>query len=97
MFTGLKRKLSGFLHPFFCRAMLVKVLQGIPFLVEPSTKSIFAYEKPVVGTPLRLGTYDIEKETYTLVDDWKELYQAKLNAYRQSEKPRSRLPAQQTR
>lgn len=75
--------------------MLVKVLQGIPFLVEPSTKSIFAYEKPVVGTPLRLGTYDPEKETFTLVDGWKELYQAKLEAYRASEKPRSRIAQQQ--
>ncbi len=75
--------------------MLVKVLQGIPFLVEPSTKSIFAYEKPVVGTPLRLGTYDIEKESFTLVDGWKELYQSKLEAYRQSEKPRSRIAVQQ--
>jgi hypothetical protein len=77
--------------------MLVKVLQGIPFLVEPSTQSIFAYEKPLVGTPLRLGTYDLETETFTLVDGWKELYQSKLAAYRASEKPRSRIAAAQTR
>ncbi len=78
--------------------MLVKVLQGIPFLVEPSTKSIFAYEKPVVGTPLRLGTYDPETETFTLVDGWKTLYQSKLEAYRAAEKPRSRIAtATQTR
>ncbi len=75
--------------------MLVKVLQGIPFLVEPSTKSIFAYEKPVVGTPLRLGTYDPDAETFTLIDGWKDLYQSKLEAYRASEKPRSRIAAQQ--
>ena len=72
--------------------MLVKVFQGIPFLIEPSTKSIFAYEKPIQGTPLRLGTYDPETETFTLVDDWKELYQPKLDAHRQAERPRSRLP-----
>jgi hypothetical protein len=76
--------------------MLVKVFQGIPFLVEPSTKSIFAYEKPVVS-PLRLGTYDPETETFTLVDNWKELYQPKLEAYRQSEKPRSRVTGQQSK
>jgi hypothetical protein len=72
--------------------MLVKVLQGIPFLVEPSTKSIYAYEKPVQGTPVRLGTYDPVAETFTLVDNWKELYQPKVDAYRSTEKPRSRLP-----
>jgi hypothetical protein len=77
--------------------MLVKVLQGIPFLVEPSTQSIFAYEKPLVGTPLRLGTYDLETETFTLVDGWKELYQSKLDAYRATEKPRSRIAVAQTR
>ena len=72
--------------------MLVKVLQGVPFLVDPATQSIYAYEKPVQGTPLCLGTYDPVKETFTLVEGWKELYQAKLEAYRKSEKPRSRLP-----
>jgi hypothetical protein len=79
----------------FSRAMLVKILQGIPFLVEPSTQSIFAYEKPLVGTPLRLGTYDMGQETFTLVDNWKELYQSKVDTYRASEKPRSRISAQQ--
>ena len=72
--------------------MLVKVLQGIPFLVEPATKKIYAYEKPLVGPALCLGTYDSDKETFTLVEDWKELYQSKLDSHRQTEKPRSRLP-----
>ncbi len=72
--------------------MIVKTLQGIPFLVEPSTKRIFLYEKPVVGTPICIGTYEPEKETFVLVDNWKELCQPKLESYRQVEKPRSRLP-----
>ncbi len=72
--------------------MLVKVLQGIPFLVEPATKSIYAYEKPVQGTPLCLGTYDPVAETFSLFANWKELYQSKVDTYRASEKPRSRLP-----
>ena len=63
--------------------------------MEPSTQSIFAYEKPLVGTPLRLGTYNPETETFTLVDNWKELYQSKLEAHRASEKPRSRIATQQ--
>ena len=73
--------------------MLTKILQGIPFLVEPATKRIFAYEKPVQGEPLFLGIYDPETETFQLVPNWKELYESKVIAYRQSEKPRSRLPA----
>jgi hypothetical protein len=72
--------------------MLTKVLQGIPFLVDPATKRIFAYEKPLQGEPLCLGTYDPQTETFTLVDNWKEIYQSKVIAYRESEKPRSRLP-----
>jgi hypothetical protein len=31
------------------------------------------------------------------VDGWKELYQSKLEAYRASEKPRSRIAVAQTR
>lgn len=73
--------------------MIVKVLQGIPFLVDSSTKQIYAYEKPVPQTPLHLGSYDPTTETFTLLPNWKDLYQAKLEAHRQIERPRSRLPA----
>ena len=81
--------------------MIVKVLQGVPFLVDSATKQIYAYEKPIPQTPLHLGSYDPVKETFTLLPNWKDLYQPKLEAHRQVEKPRSRLPvtgaAQQTR
>ena len=72
--------------------MIVKVLQGIPFLVDSSSKQIYAYEKPTPQTPLHLGSYDPVKETFQLLPNWKELYQAKVDAYKQTEKPRSRLP-----
>lgn len=72
--------------------MIVKTLQGIPFLVDAATKQIYAYEKPLVGTPLCLGTYDPVKEAFQLVENWKELYAPKVATYRQAEKPRSRLP-----
>ena len=72
--------------------MLTKVLQGIPFLVEPATKRIFAFEKPIKGEPLCLGTYDPQTEMFQLVENWKELYEEKVKVYRQTEKPRSRLP-----
>jgi hypothetical protein len=73
--------------------MLVKTFQGIPFLVEPSTKRIFLYEKPLVGSAICIGTYDPEKETFQLIDNWKDLCQGKLETYRQTEKARSRLPS----
>lgn len=72
--------------------MIVKVLQGVPFLVDSSTKTIYAYEKPISANPLRLGTYNPETETFQLLDNWKELYQPRLEAHRAAEKPRSRLP-----
>ncbi len=72
--------------------MIVKVLQGIPFLVDSATKTIYAYEKPVSANPLRLGTYNPETETFQLVENWKELYQPRVEAHRAAEKPRSRLP-----
>jgi hypothetical protein len=71
--------------------MIVKTLQGIPFLCDQTTKVIYAYEKHPVQPLLALGTYDPAKETFTLVDNWKELYQSKLDAHRASEKPRSRI------
>ena len=74
--------------------MIVKTLQGIPFLCDPTTKTIYAYEKVPTQPLLQLGTYDPEAETFTLVPNWKELYEAKLTAYRASVGPRSRLPAQ---
>ena len=74
--------------------MIVKTLQGIPFLCDPVTKTIYAYEKAPTQPLLALGTYDPEKETFTLVANWKELYEPKLLAYRASVTARSRLPSQ---
>lgn len=72
--------------------MQIKVLQGVPFLVEPSTRNIYAYEKVITQPLLHLGTYDPEKETFQLREDWKEAYQPRVEAHRDAEKPRSRLP-----
>ncbi len=72
--------------------MLTKILQGVPFLCDPTTKTIYAYEKVPTHPLLALGTYDPATETMSLASNWKELYAPKLAAYRASEKPRSRLP-----
>jgi hypothetical protein len=71
--------------------MIVKILQGVPFLVDAATKTIYAYEKVPSGTPLRLGTYNPETETFELRSDWKEAYAPKLADHREQEKPRSRV------
>ena len=75
--------------------MIVKTLQGIPFLCDAATKTIYAYEKVPTQPLLALGTYDAEKETFTLVENWKELYESRVAAYRASLQPRSRLPQAQ--
>ena len=74
-----------------CRTMLVKTLQGIPFLCDPVAKTIYAYEKVPTQPLLSLGTYDPSTETYTLFANWKELYEPRVKAHRDFEKPRSRV------
>ena len=73
--------------------MIVKILQGVPFLVDSTTQNIYAYEKLPSTNPLHLGTYDPVTERFTLRSDWKEVYQPRVDAHRSVEKPRSRLPA----
>lgn len=73
--------------------MQAKTIQGIPFLLNTTTQQIYAYEKPVSSQPLLLGTYHPDTESYTLLENWRSLYESKLNLYRDSEKIRSRLPA----
>ncbi len=78
------------------RTMIVKTLQGIPFLVDTNTNILYAYEKVPTQPLLALGTYHPATESFQLVENWKELYEPKLKAYRESLQPRSRLPQQQT-
>lgn len=72
--------------------LVTKTLQGIPFLCDSATKTLYAYEKTPTQPLLVLGTYDPQTETYTLASNWKELYAPRLEAHRLSESPRSRLP-----
>jgi hypothetical protein len=70
--------------------MQTKILQGLPFLVNPETQQIFAYEKPISAHPLLLGEYDAQTERITLRPDWREVYAPVLASYRATEKPRQR-------
>lgn len=72
--------------------LVTKTLQGIPFLCDTATKTVYAYEKTPTQPLLALGTYDPQSEMVTLVSNWKELYAPRVQAYRASEAPRSRLP-----
>jgi len=72
--------------------MIVKTIQGIPFRCDQVTKTIYAFEKEPTQPLLALGSFDPETDTFTLFPNWKELYKAKLDAYRASEKPRTRIP-----
>jgi hypothetical protein len=71
--------------------MIVKVLQGIPFLCDAATKTIYAYEKVPTQPLLALGTYDPQAETFQLSSNWKELYEPRLVAHRAAGIPRSRI------
>lgn len=72
-----------------CR-MQSKQIQGLHFLVDKE-KNVFSYEKDG-KEPLLLGKYDAEKDKVTLRADWREVYQSRLDSYRATEKPRSRVP-----
>jgi len=72
-----------------CR-MQSKQIQGLHFLVDKE-KNVFSYEKDG-KEPILLGKYDAEKEKVALRADWREVYQPRLELYRTTEKPRSRVP-----
>jgi hypothetical protein len=68
----------------------VKVLKGMPFLVDNSKKEIYAYEKPIPAQPFFLGTFNPDTEEYLLIDNWQAAFDARLSEYRQTEVPRLR-------
>ena len=74
--------------------MQSKQIQGLHFLVDKE-KNVFSYEKDG-KEPILLGKYDTEKEKVVLRADWREVYQLRLELYRATEKPRSRVPTAST-
>ena len=64
------------------------LVQGVPFLVD-KLNNLYSFEQDKKNLII-LGTYNPEKETYTLKDNWKELYQEKLDDYRKNLKNRER-------
>ena len=72
-----------------------KVLQGIPFWLDGQNR-IYAYDPQDQTNPLWLGVYDPQTEKVTLREDWRQAYQAKIEAYRTSAQSRSRIPQTHT-
>ena len=68
--------------------MQKEILQGIPFWKDKAN-ILYSYELDKKNL-LALGTYDPIKLSYTLKEDWKKLYQAKLSEYRDTLKNRER-------
>ena len=72
--------------------MQVKQFQGLWYFFDAKDNKVYAYEKEPTQPYLWLGTVDPKTEVVTLRSDWKEAYAPKLVAYRQTEKPKSRVP-----
>lgn len=64
--------------------MLVKmqkeIVQGVPFWKDKSN-NLYSFE-PDKKNLINLGTYDLEKETIILKDNWRALYKERLDNYR---------------
>jgi hypothetical protein len=70
--------------------MQSKQIQGLYFLVDKE-KNVFSYEKDG-KEPILLGKYDADNDKVILRADWQSAYQPRLDSYRATEKPRSRVP-----
>ena len=70
--------------------MQSKQIQGLYFLIDKE-KNAFSYEKDG-KEPILLGTYYAEKDKVILRTDWVNAYKSRLESYRATEKPRSRVP-----
>lgn len=73
--------------------MQSKQIQGLWYLLDSRDNKVYAYEKEPTLPYLYLGTYSSETGKVTLREDWKVAYQGKLEEYRRTEKPRSRVPS----
>jgi len=64
------------------------IVQGVPFLVDKSN-NLFTFKIDKKNL-IQLGTYNPEKETYTLKENWEQIYQPELDEYRKNLKNRER-------
>jgi len=64
------------------------IVHGVPFLVDKSN-NLFTFKIDKKNL-IQLGTYNPEKETYTLKENWEQIYQPELDEYRKNLKNRER-------
>jgi hypothetical protein len=69
-----------------------EIIQGIPFWVDAQNR-VFAFENKETQGTLHLGTYNPQTKTLQLREDWKEVYEPRLQEYRRSLLARARVPA----
>ena len=62
--------------------MQKEIVQGIPFWKDKS-HNLYSFE-PDKKNLLQIGTYNTSTETYTLKDNWQELYKERLDNYRKN-------------
>jgi len=62
--------------------MQKEIVQGVPFWKDKSN-NLYSFE-PDKKNLLLIGTYNPEKETYTLKDDWQTLYKERIDNYRKN-------------
>ena len=68
-----------------------EILQGIPFWVDGQNR-VFAFENKETPGTLHLGTYNPQTKQLQLREDWKEVYEPRLQEYRRSLLARARVP-----
>jgi hypothetical protein len=68
-----------------------EIIQGIPFWVDAQNR-VFAFENKETQGTLHLGSYNPQTKTLQLREDWKEVYEARLQEYRRGLQARARVP-----
>jgi hypothetical protein len=68
--------------------MQKELVQGVPFWRDKSN-NLYSFE-PYKKNLLTLGTFNPTTDTYILKDNWKNLYESRLNDYRKNLNKRER-------
>jgi len=68
--------------------MQKEIVEGVPFWKDKSN-NLYSFE-PDKKNLIAIGSYNSEKQTITLKDNWKQIYQVKLDDYRKNLKNRER-------
>jgi hypothetical protein len=66
--------------------MQKEIIQGIPFWKDKSN-NLYSFE---TDKKLHIGTYNSATDTYTLKDNWEQLYDSRLKQYRENLNQRDR-------